>query len=144
MSSDLPSLLAHPLHILETLNIPINSLLTHEISYNLAALKKPLNQDELNKYLETLGTNVLINWRDYVNAENALNYKNRLKILKEMRGIALKNSDWVLTYDNVQTLANLDEWVTYRQVLRDLFSNMSDINTIKIPLEPLVIRKSTA
>ena len=58
-----------------------------------------------------------------------------------MRDIALKDSDWVLTYDNVQTLANLEEWINYRQKLRDLFLNISDIYSMKIPLAPRVLRK---
>lgn len=141
MSVNSTGLSAHPYYILETLNIPVNSLLTFEICDKLAKLKNPLDQDHLNKYLEILGTDVVINWDDYVNAEKELNYKNRLKILKEMRDIALKDSDWVLTYDNVQTLANLEEWINYRQKLRDLFLNISDIYSMKIPLAPRVLRK---
>lgn len=43
--------------------------------------------------------------------------------LKQMRNMFLQQSDWLLTYDNSQTLANLNEWINYRQKLRDFFSN---------------------
>jgi Uma2 family endonuclease len=43
--------------------------------------------------------------------------------LKQMRNILLQQSDWLLTYDNTQSLANLNEWISYRQKLRDFFSN---------------------
>ena len=43
--------------------------------------------------------------------------------MKKIRNILLEKSDWLLTYDNVQTLENLNEWITYRQTLRTFFSN---------------------
>ncbi len=46
-----------------------------------------------------------------------------LIMLKQMRNTLLQQSDWLLTYDNSQSLANLNEWISYRQKLRDFFSN---------------------
>ena len=46
-----------------------------------------------------------------------------LLMLKQHRKMLLQSSDWVMTYDNTQTLANLDDWIQYRQKLRDFFSD---------------------
>lgn len=46
-----------------------------------------------------------------------------LMMLKQIRNNLLQQSDWLLTYDNSQTLANLNDWINYRQKLRDFFSN---------------------
>jgi hypothetical protein len=77
-----------------------------------------------------------------------------MKSFKEYRNSFLEKSDWVMTYDNTQTLANLDDWIQYRQKLRDFFSDpefklilkpnteMLDMVAMKFPPEmPPVIRK---
>ena len=74
--------------------------------------------------------------------------------LKEKRNALLQQTDWVMTYDNVQTLANLDEWMAYRQKLRDYFSNPSfllilepgrktpDLSAMNFPpKQPAILRK---
>ena len=78
----------------------------------------------------------------------------RLQYIKEYRNRLLQESDWIMTYDNAQTLANLDDWIQYRQKLRDFFSDpqfklivqedtdMLDMVAMKFPPEmPPVIRK---
>ena len=55
-----------------------------------------------------------------------------LSMLKERRKILLQASDWLMTYDNIQTLANLDDWIQYRQKLRDFFSD-PDFKLILMP-----------
>jgi hypothetical protein len=77
-----------------------------------------------------------------------------MKSFKEYRNSFLEKSDWVMTYDNTQTLANLDDWIQYRQKLRDFFSDpefklilkpnteMLDMVAMKFPPPmPPVIRK---
>ena len=46
-----------------------------------------------------------------------------MKSFKQYRNRILEKSDWVMTYDNTQTLANLGDWVQYRQMLRDFCSD---------------------
>lgn len=93
-------------------------------------------------------------WEEFSAFKTANLNKRILQQLKIQRNTLLQQSDWVLTYDNVQTLANLDAWVTYRQALRDFFlepgfqlilepgTDKPDVVAMNFPpLQPLVIRK---
>lgn len=107
------------------------------------------NLQSLNPAISIMAT-----WEEFSTfKENNLKIK-ALQQLKGRRDILLQQSDWVLTYDNVQTLANLDDWVAYRQALRDFFSNPSfqlillpetqlpDVVAMNFPpMKPGVIRK---
>ena len=82
---------------------------------------------ELNKLnSDSPGFPVTITFEEY----NAYAYmppkfpveRTGLKYIKQLRNRLLQESDWVMTYDNTQTLANLDDWIQYRQKLRDFFS----------------------
>lgn len=76
-----------------------------------------------------------------------------VKSLRKFRDGFLKDSDWLLTYDNVETLANLDDWIKYRKDLRDFFSDLTkpvilqedsitwDIYAMGFPKAPPIIRK---
>jgi len=78
-----------------------------------------------------------------------------VKSLRKFRDGFLKDSDWLLTHDNVLTLANLDEWIKYRENLRNFFSDLNkpiifqantttwDIYAMGFPKEPKIIRKSS-
>jgi hypothetical protein len=92
--------------------------------------------EEFNTYIETEVKNIVV------------------QQLKYKRNALLQQTDWVMTHDNVQTLANLDEWAAYRQNLRDYFSNPSfevilesgrktpDLSAMNFPLkQPEVLRK---
>ena len=50
-----------------------------------------------------------------------------LNKLREQRNVLLKESDWTTVSD--LNLANKDEWVAYRQVLRDLPQTQPNITT---------------
>ena len=63
-------------------------------------------------------------------------------MLQPKRDQLLKDSDWVLTYDNAMSLANLDAWVAYRQALRDLMAvARADPYSVVFPEKPPIIRK---
>lgn len=78
-----------------------------------------------------------------------------VKSLRKFRDGFLKDSDWLLTYDNVETLANLDDWIQYRKKLRNFFSDLSmpiifqensttwDIYAMGFPTAPPIIRKTS-
>ena len=75
--------------------------------------------------------------------------------LRKYRTELLNKTDWVLTYDNALSLTNLDDWIKYRQTLRDFFSNTNmpiifiegsvrvlDLKAMGFPVEPPpIIRK---
>jgi len=110
---------------------------------------EPTNESEFTSVVEKINTKNLnkdqfpvdINWIDYNIWLSSENISDITKNLRSQRDMQLKNSDWLLTYDNVQSLANLDEWINYRQRLRDLFLNVSDIKSLKMPDQPKIIRK---
>ena len=56
--------------------------------------------------------------------------------LRYERNIRLTNSDWVMLSDISMTTEKKEEWVTYRQALRDLPSNTTDPENITWPNTP--------
>lgn len=84
-------------------------------------------------------------------------YKDDIQWLRDHRNTLLKDSDWVLTYDNALSLSNLDEWIQYRKTLRDFFKDpdlkiiyvegmpeMIDRRAMGFPIrQPPILRKPT-
>jgi hypothetical protein len=105
------------------------SIIKSNFTYDWAS-PDPLDEESfLSMFtnLKSLNPEVSITatWEEYSTfKQNNINVR-ALRQLKGQRDSLLQQSDWVLTYDNVQTLANLDEWVAYRQDLRDFFSKAS-------------------
>lgn len=56
--------------------------------------------------------------------------------LRTERNIRLSNSDWVMLPDVSLTTEKKEEWVTYRQALRDLPANTSDPENVTWPTPP--------
>ena len=50
--------------------------------------------------------------------------------MREKRGVLLINSDWTQLVDNQLTDAQKLEWATYRQALRDVPANNSDVTDL--------------
>ena len=92
-----------------------------------------------------------ISWDAYTAKYNEVLTKKIARHLRGERARLLAKTDWVMTVDNVQTLANKAEWTAYRQALRDLPANppttiewtaLGDIDFTKTPLpvQPPIIR----
>ena len=64
-----------------------------------------------------------ISWDAYTAKYNEVLTTKIARHLRVERARLLAKTDWVMTVDNVQTLANKDEWIAYRQLLRDLPAN---------------------
>ena len=56
--------------------------------------------------------------------------------LRYQRNIRISNTDWMFLSDISMTTGKKEEWVTYRQALRDLPSNKSDPSNITWPTPP--------
>ena len=56
--------------------------------------------------------------------------------LRYERNIRITNTDWVMLSDISMTTEKKEEWVTYRQALRDLPANTSDPENITWPTPP--------
>jgi len=56
--------------------------------------------------------------------------------LRYERNIRITNTDWVMLSDISMTTEKKEEWVTYRQALRDLPANTSDPENVTWPTTP--------
>ncbi len=90
-------------------------------------------------------------WEQYVTARNVYLRERGLRLIREYRDKLLVESDWVETLYSQSTLANLDEWNTYRGYLRDLPSQIDNLTwnrgvpnftSLNIPPLPKTIRKN--
>lgn len=59
-------------------------------------------------------------WSQFIEARETVKQKMGLNILRTYRNKCLVDCDWLMTVDNVERIANSQEWKTYRQALRDL------------------------
>jgi hypothetical protein len=112
----------------------------------------PTTEEEFNTITYT--TPSPITWSQFQTQFQAYVQTSSRNQLREYRDKQLLQTDWVMTYDNYITLANLEEWLTYRQQMRDLPSNTTiplvwDHRTgllrfeeMAIPGRPSVIRKT--
>ena len=121
----------------------LNSL---SITTNLesGSIQEPTDETKFTELLAQTGIeNENVNWTDYLNFKKTLVTKeNLIHMLQPKRDQLLKDSDWVLTYDNAMSLANLDAWVAYRQALRDLMAAArADPTSVVFPEKPPIIRK---
>lgn len=116
---------------------------------NVTGNNDPTNEEE---FLEIKYTSEIpITWEMYTEAYPVVENLVGMKLLRLERTRQLSKSDWVMTVDSFQTLANKDEWLAYRQALRDLPSNPppfkwknGDIDVeAMFPVQPNVIRSSS-
>lgn len=97
---------------------------------------------------------VLLVWNDYL-AE----FKKQLAIREERqlryyRNMLLQKTDWMMQPDVINTIANKEEWIAYRQSLRDLPTSITeyiwignyaelDFKNMNIPQPPPITRLSS-
>jgi hypothetical protein len=107
----------------------------------------PTNEEEFLKIEYVSPTP--ITWEQYCKARPDVERNRGLKRLRYERTLRLQKCDWVMTLDNIDTLANKQEWIAYRQALRDLPNNPPafvwkngepDFSKMNMPVEPPVIR----
>lgn len=89
-------------------------------------------------------------WEQYQTAKSTVLQMYGQKQIRAYRDKLLNESDWVMTTDNVATIENIQEWVAYRQALRDLpesvneyvwSNNNLDYNSMNLPQKPTIQRK---
>jgi hypothetical protein len=62
----------------------------------------------------------------------------RYKLLREKRNYLLKLCDWTVGLDSPLTDVKKQEWIVYRQALRDVPQNTQATNKITWPVMPTV------
>jgi hypothetical protein len=93
-----------------------------------------------------------ITWSQYQDAKETVKQQIGKAQIRRVRDPLLKNTDWIMSYDNAMSLENLDEWMQYRQALRDMTSTYTtfvfnggnvDVSQIQFPMKPEIRRKPT-
>ena len=85
--------------------------------YNQSEIDDPTSEEE---YLQILyDAPQQYTWEEYQAAIEPAKYQKGLALLRIYRNGCLQQSDYIMTVDFSKKLSNLDEWITYRQALRD-------------------------
>lgn len=114
------------------------------------ATNDPQTEEEFNNL--QYESPVVITWEAYQEKYSFIEQKSGLRILRAYRDELLKDTDWIMTVDNFQTLANKDEWIAYRKALRDLPNNPPpfkwkglslDFEAMNLPIKPTIVRIPT-
>ena len=71
---------------------------------------------------------------DFIKKVNERNVYYQLKELRKVRDRLLTESDWTQSRDLI--LTNDEEWIKYRQDLRDLPQTTTDFNNVDYPTKP--------
>lgn len=110
-------------------------------------VEDPQTKEEFE--LLTYKSAVPITWEEYKTKYDEILMKTVVKKIRAERNIRLARTDWIMTVDNIDTLSNKNDWVAYRQALRDLPDNPPplvwkgpelDFSKMDMPVEPPVIR----
>lgn len=130
-------------------------ILAHRVLHSLGATEvvdingsiEPSNEEEFLALQFKSPTP--ITWDMYSAAYPAVEATLGTKLLRAERNKRIAKTDWIMTVDNAETLANKNDWIAYRQTLRDLPENPPafvwkgpelDFSKMNMPVEPPVIR----
>lgn len=114
--------------------------------FKVNEMEDPSTEEEFN--LLQYESPVQITWQQYREKYPEIEKRIGIQSLRLHRNTLLAKSDWVMTVDSFQTLANKNEWIAYRQLLRDLPANPpqfiwknGDIDVQQMfPTEPIIVR----
>lgn len=132
--------------------VKIAHLVLHSLGatqvFKVEEREDPKTEEEFN--LLEYESPVPITWEQYQQKYPEVERSIGSGCLRGHRNRLLAKTDWVMTVDNFQTLENKNEWVVYRQALRDITlfpppfvwkGNDLDLDKM-FPAEPKVIRTS--
>jgi hypothetical protein len=69
-------------------------------------------------------------WEEYCAKRDEVQFAHALAQVRIRRNKELTETDWIEMPYNRETLANLDEWLTYRQALRDITTNLTPSDVV--------------
>lgn len=118
---------------------------------NLDTFNDPTTEEEFLQ-ITYRPTDIQLSWSSYQTEFQRQLDRIQKTTLRDMRTLILRNSDWIMQPDVINTIANIDDWIAYRQALRDLPETVTeyvwignyldlDIVQMNIPQTPPVIRK---
>lgn len=114
-------------------------------------LADPTTEEEFQQ-IQYRPSSLQISWSDYQIAYEAQKKKIGDIQLRDYRNMLLSKCDWIMTVDVFSKIQNKEEWITYRQSLRDLPGTVTsyewrydriDISKINLPTKPSVIYTSS-
>jgi hypothetical protein len=116
---------------------------------DLEMFNDPQTEEEFSQLHYTSPTP--ITWEQYQAALPECLHKRGLKIIRSRRNTCLQKTDYVMTFDFINTISNRDDWITYRQSLRDFPDEVRTIvwvvpgltidwDATGFPKEPLIIK----
>ncbi len=120
------------------------------VVYDLEFYNDPTTEEEFK--LLKYDSPTPITWQQYQAAIPIVLQKKGIKLLRYLRNKDLQASDWIMTVDNQMTIQNFQEFIDYRQRLRDFitestiiiwkaFPNELDLEAMNYPKLPTIIRK---
>lgn len=130
------------------MNLAVNVLLDLGATqvFRTNEFQDPQTEEEFN--LLEYESPVQITWQQYQEKLPSIEAKFGIRYLRDHRNTLLSKTDWIMTVDSFQTLANKEEWLAYRQTLRDLPANPppfkwknGDLDVEQMfPAQPKIIR----
>lgn len=111
----------------------------------------PTNESEYN---EIVLNDPKPSWEDFKVQLEIQKRRMGINWLRRLRNNTISSCDWLMTVDNIATLANKDEWIAYRQLLRDLpnsgieivftsdYSSL-DLTAMSLPIQPKIVRTTS-
>ena len=94
-------------------------------SVGFSSMDEPQSMQELlEKFVFEMPTPPFT-WEEYCAKRDEVRLSRAILYIRIKREKELAATDWVETPRNQETLANLDEWLAYRQALRDVPNNLT-------------------
>jgi hypothetical protein len=90
----------------------------------------PQSMDELNSRFGFEQPSPPFTWEEYCAKRDEVQFSRALVQVRIRRTKELTDTDWIEMPYNRETLANLDEWLTYRQALRDITTNLTPSDVV--------------
>jgi hypothetical protein len=87
--------------------------------------ENPQSMSELNQAFGFEYPSPSFTWEEYCAKRDEVQFEHALAQIRIRRNKELTETDWIEMPYNRETLANLDEWLTYRQALRDITTNLT-------------------
>lgn len=78
-----------------------------------------------------------VTWAEIITKSNELQTQIPLKVLRDERNKKLEQTDWVVTkaLESNQTVSQ--EWIDYRQALRDITKTYTSVDNVVWPSKPV-------
>lgn len=102
------------------IQLGVTSTIVSNVSHTV-----PQSMSELNEQFGFEQPSPPFTWEEFCAKRDEVHFSSALAQVRIRRTKELIETDWIEMPYNRETLANLDEWLTYRQALRDITTNLT-------------------